>query len=167
VNQSPATPRWPWIHRAERFGRNLENLAVVLVLGGLVGLAGAQILLRNVFSAGLPWSDGLVRLGVLWLAVLGAVAASRDDRHLAIDLLARYASPQWRRWAAALSSAAAAFVTGLLTRYSWRFVQDSRSFGDVLLDQWPAWYFQAILPVGFALICYRYSLRSLKHLLGR
>src|SRR5690606_33547420 len=69
-----------WASRLERLGRLLEDALIVLLLGALVVLASAQILLRNVFSMGLAWSDGLVRMLVLWLALLGALAASRDGR---------------------------------------------------------------------------------------
>lgn len=129
------------------------------MLGGLILLSSAQILLRNVFSVGLPWADGLVRLMVLWLALLGAVAASRDHRHIAINLTERYLPAGLMRPVNVLVDTFAAVVAGALGWYSLRFVLDSREFGDVLLDGWPAWWFQIILPIGFGLIGYRYALR--------
>jgi TRAP-type C4-dicarboxylate transport system permease small subunit len=51
-------------------------------------------------------------------------------------------------------------VCGLLAWFSLRFVRDSREFGDVLLGDLPAWWFQLILPVGFGLIAYRYGVRA-------
>ena len=48
------------------------------------------------------------------------------------------------------------------------FVRMSHEFGDVLLGGIPAWLLQAILPVGFGLIAYRYTLfvaRDLRRLL--
>ena len=54
-----------------------------------------------------------------------------------------------------------AIVTGILAWYSAQFVLDSYEFGDRLLGTWPAWAFQLILPIGFALIAYRYTLRML------
>jgi TRAP-type C4-dicarboxylate transport system permease small subunit len=60
-----------------------------------------------------------------------------------------------------------AIVTGLLAWHSWRFVQDSRLYGDVLLNDWPAWIFQSILPIGFGLICYRYVVRAVQQLRGK
>ncbi len=61
-----------------------------MVLGGLVVFASAQIVLRNVFSIGLTWSDGLIRLVVLWLALLGALAASREGRHITMGAVTRW-----------------------------------------------------------------------------
>lgn len=154
----PAT-RHPWLERAERVGRWLENALLALMLGGLILLASAQILLRNFFSVGLSWADGLVRLMVLWLALLGAIAASRDHRHIAINLAERYLPAPVLRPIRLLVDAFTAVVAGVLAWHSLRFVLDSRAFGDVLLNGWPAWWFQSILPVGFALIAYRYALR--------
>jgi TRAP-type C4-dicarboxylate transport system permease small subunit len=125
-----------------------------------------QILLRNVFSIGITWGDGFIRLTVLWLALLGAMAASRDRKHLAIDVVGRFVSPRFRMVTATGTDLFTALVAGLLARYSWAFVRDSREFGDLLLNGLPAWTFQLILPVGFALVSYRYVLRSVQRLRG-
>lgn len=151
--------RHPWLERAEQVGRWLENTLLALMLGGLIVLASAQILLRNFFSVGLPWADGLVRLMVLWIALLGAIAASRDHRHIAINLAERYLPARLLRPVNRVVDAFTAAVAGVLAWYSLTFVLDSREFGDVLLDGWPAWWFQSILPIGFGLIAYRYALR--------
>ena len=46
---------------------------------------------------------------------------------------------------------------------AFEFVRDSRSYGDLLLGRFPAWWFESIMPVAFALIAYRFLL----HALGR
>lgn len=154
------------IGRLERFGRAVENVALITLLLSLIGLACAQILLRNAFSIGVPWIDELLRLILLWLAMVGAVAASREHKQIAIDVLSRFFSGPWMRWIELVTSLFTAAVTGILAFYSFRFVQLSREFEDVLLGDWPAWIFQAILPIAFALMCYRYVLRSIRSLLG-
>jgi TRAP-type C4-dicarboxylate transport system permease small subunit len=126
----------------------------------LILLASSQILLRNVFSVGLVWADGLIRLGVLWLALLGAVAASRDHKHISIDILTRVLPGPLRLAAVVLRNVFTSAICALLAWYSWSFVRDSREYGDVLLDNWPAWWFQVIMPVGFGLISYRYLVRT-------
>jgi TRAP-type C4-dicarboxylate transport system permease small subunit len=158
--------RLAWLVRAQRWGRCLEDVLIAALLAGLILLASAQIFLRNALSIGLPWADGLVRLTVLWLALLGAIAAGRDRRHIAVDVLGRNLPPQLRRAVDVLTNGFAAIVTGLLARYSWAFVEDSRAYGDVLVDGWPAWMLQLILPVGFGLLCYRYVVQALQRLAG-
>lgn len=156
----------PWLVRAEAIGRWLENAMLVALFSGLMLLAVAQILLRNGLSIGLPWADGVIRVTVLWLAVIGAVAASRDEKHIAINLAQRVLPQGFRRPASMLVEAFTATVCAWLAWYSWVFVRDSRDFGDLLFGDWPAWIFQLVLPAGFALIGYRYALRSLSRIVG-
>ncbi len=151
----------------ERFGRAVENVALITLLLGLIGLACTQILLRNVFSMGFPWIDELVRIVLLWLAMVGAVAATRDHKQIAIDLLSRFLADHWLRWIDLLTSLFAALVTGALCFYSLRFVRQSHEFEDLLLGDWPAWAFQIILPVAFGLMFYRYTIMTVIALLGR
>jgi TRAP-type C4-dicarboxylate transport system permease small subunit len=161
-----AATRRPWLQRAEALGRWLENALLLGLFSGLLALAVTQIFLRNVLSIGLPWADGLIRVAVLWIAVVGAIAASRDQKHIAINLSQRYLPARARRAVLILVEAFTAAVCGWLAWYSWVFVSDSRAFGDLLFGDWPAWIFQAILPVGFTLIGYRYGLRSLGRIVG-
>jgi len=147
-------------------GRWLENALLIGLFATLLLLATSQIVLRNLFSAGLPWADGLVRVLVLWLALIGAIAASRDHKHIAIDIVARSLPPVAARAAAFGVSLFTAGVAASFAWHSWRFVADSRAFGDVLVDGWPAWPLQLILPVGFGLIAYRYVLRAARALSG-
>lgn len=148
--------------RAAEIGRRIENAVLVVLLVALVALACGQIVLRNLFSVGIVWADGLIRLLVLWLALLGAVAASGERRHIAIDALIRVLPERARLAADALRGLFAAAVCALLARYSWSFVADSRAFGDLLLDGLPAWWFQLILPAGFALMACRFMLGAVR-----
>jgi TRAP-type C4-dicarboxylate transport system permease small subunit len=102
----------------------------------------------------------------LWIAILGAVAASRDGKQIAINLAPRLLPAHWSRRVLIVVEAFTAAVAAIMAWYAWTFVRDSRAFGDVMLGDWPAWVFQAILPIGFALIAYRYLLRAFGRLAG-
>lgn len=133
---------------------------LVLLLSLLVFFASSQILLRNVFSASLPWGDELIRLLVLWLALMGAIAASRDGRQIRIDVLSRL-FPQRVMWIPdGCATAFTAAVCALLSWQSARFVHDSWAYDDLLLGNAPAWLLQIILPLGFAVMAYRYAVRT-------
>lgn len=144
--------------RLERIGRFAEDAILVLILAAMIALASAQILLRNVFDVGFIWGDEALRMLVLWLAVAGAVAASRDDRHIRIDLLNRYLPPRGAAIVRIVVHAFTAGVAGVVAVYAFAFVRTSWEFGDVLLGSVPAWIPQAVLPLGFALIAWRYTL---------
>lgn len=147
-----------WLSRLDRAGRAAEDAVLVAILTGMILLAAGQILLRNFFDIGFIWSDEALRLMVLWIAVAGAVAASRNDKHINIAVLDRFLSPAIKAVVKLFIHAFTAAVCGIVTWHSIKFVQTSHEFGDLLLGAIPAWLPQMILPVGFGLICYRYSL---------
>ncbi len=151
--------------RLSRAGRALENALIVALLGGLILFSSAQILLRNVFSIGFTWSDGFTRLTVLWLALLGAIAASRDDRHITMGAVQRWLPARLKTAALVCADVFAAIFCAAFAYFAFAFVRDSRAFGDTLLDV-PAWWLQAIMPFAFALIAYRYAAQAMRRLRG-
>lgn len=154
-----------FLERADKAGRTAENALIVIILSGMILLAAGQIFLRNLMGLGLPWADEALRLMVLWVAMVGAVAASREGRHIAIDVLSKVLPETTRPWILLVVNGFTAVVSLTVAWYAWVFVADSYMFEDRLLEDLPAWIFQAVLPAGFLLIGYRYTvwfLRSLR-----
>lgn len=148
--------------RLEQAGKLAEDTLLVLILGSMILLAAGQILLRNFLDVGFIWGDELLRMLVLWLAVAGALAASRSDKHINIDVLNRFLPEQAALAVKIVVHLFTAVICGLVAWHSLAFVQTSREFEDVLLGNIPAWLLQSILPVGFGLMSWRYSLFTLK-----
>ena len=153
-----------WLARAARFGVALENALLVALLGFLVVFSFAQIVLRNVFSISVTWGDGLTRVVVLWLALLGALAASRDGRHIRMNALLQWLPPKLQLLTGVGSDLFGAAVSGVLAWLAFLFVRESR--GDVLLGQFPAWWFESVMPVAFALIAYRFVVHAVNRVRG-
>lgn len=154
--QRPANDLAGLLGWADRLGRLAENVFLGVLLFGMIGLAAAQVGSREILGQGIAWGDEALRLLVLWAAMAGAVAASRDEVHLRIDLASRFLPVRLVAVAAVVVDLFTAAVAGLLAWHSWRFVAESREFGDVVLGGQPAWVFQAVLPVAFILIAWRY-----------
>lgn len=150
--------RASWLDKADAAGRWLENALLALLLGGLIILAGGQIVLRNVFAEGFAWADPLLRILVLWVGMLGAVAASREDKHISIDVFSRILKGRALAIAKTIIAMFTAGVCGLLTWHTFRFVQDEYAWSDVTVAGLPIWIWQSILPIGFGLITWRYIL---------
>ena len=122
----------------------------------LISVAASQIFLRNFLDSGFIWADELLRIVVLWLALLGAVAAGRDDKQINIDVLSRFLPPAGKLVAQIVVDLFTAVVCGIATWASVMFVRESYQGGDELLGTLPAWVFQSIIPLAFALLSYRY-----------
>ncbi len=132
--------------------RRLENSLLVLFFCLLLGLTVTQIALRLFFGTGLSWADSLIRLLVIWTGFMGAVAASRDNRHIVIDLV-RYLAPARLRPVLARTTAVLAMLVCLvLAMVALRFVRDEAMYGGRTLAGLPSWLQMAILPVAFALM---------------
>jgi TRAP-type C4-dicarboxylate transport system permease small subunit len=155
------------LERLERAGKAMEDGLLVVVLAGMIVLATAQIILRNFFDTGFASSDELLRIAVLWIAMAGAVAAGRKDRHISIAVLDRFLPKGAKRWVRIVLDGFTAVVCGLLAWYSFEFVQESHAYGDVVLGNVPAWVVQGIMPLGFALLTWRYLVFVLRGLLGK
>jgi TRAP-type C4-dicarboxylate transport system permease small subunit len=155
-----------WWARVDRVARSIETWLIFVVLGGLILLGAAQIVLRNFFSIGFAWGDGLARLAVLWIGLLGALAASRDGRHITMGALARWLPPRLRVVAGVCGALFGAAVSAVLAWSSWSFVSDSREFGDTLLGNVPAWMLQAIMPAAFALMALQFAVDAFKRARG-
>ena len=145
--------------RLDRVAALVERVVdaiLVLLLTALVTLAGAQILLRNLFDSGLLWADPAVRVLVLWVALLGAMAAARRGRHITVDIVARLLPPRRAAPIRALTDLFTAAVCGVLAWQAGRLVVMEWEAGTMAVGNVPTWVAQLIVPVGFAVIGLRY-----------
>ena len=133
----------------------------MLLLGALMALAAAQILMRNLLESGLPWADPLLRLTVLWLALAGALAATREDKHIRIDLLSRFLSERAAAWTHRFTAAFAAVVCALLCWHAGRLAWLEYLDGTRVPPGVPAWAAELVIPLGFGLMALRFALRAL------
>lgn len=147
-----------WLAAIDRALLRVEDLLLVTLLAGMIALSLTSMVLRWLGS-GLAPIDPLLRHGVLWLGLLGGVAATRSGRHVQIGAVARLLPP----WAAALShrllAAVSAGVCAVLAHASWRFVIDERAAGTQAFGGLPLWILQLVLPGGMILLTLRFLLQ--------
>ena len=140
-------------------GKIEDWLLAILVLI-LVVLAGAQIILRNLFDTGLSWADPLLRALVLWTGMLGALAAVRDDKHIALDVLQRFLTPGMQRMSRVFTLGFAAVMCAAMAWFSVDLVKIDLASGSNAFAGVPSWLIESILPVGFGLMALRFALRA-------
>lgn len=144
------------LKRLESWGTAAENASLVLLLGAMMILAVGQIVLRIFFSIGFVWTDELISLMVLWIALIASIAATRSNKHLRIDILSHFVPEKYARFPRIIVDAFAAAVCGVLAWHSVRYVE--LFFEDTVLTDFPAWIAYSVLPVSLALMCYRFAL---------
>jgi len=144
-----------WQRWNETLGR-IEKFLVAALLSVMILLAFSQIALRNILSTGISWGDPLVRYLVLWVGFIGASLATKEGKHITIEIFSRWFPGQRSLYLKAISYLVSAFVCGLLTFAGWTFVQNEAQMGATSFLNIPAWIPQIIIPVTFALITLRF-----------
>jgi TRAP-type C4-dicarboxylate transport system permease small subunit len=134
----------------------LEEGLLVVLLSAMILLASWQILMRNLYDSGLFWADPALRMLVLWLALLGAIAATRDDRHIRIDLFSRFLSVRGKAWVQAVNDLFSSLVCGLIAWHGGRLVYFEWQDGSQLFGGLPAWAGELIIPLGFGIMAARF-----------
>ena len=155
-----------FLSRLDNAGRLLENIILVSLLSGMMLLAVGQIVLREVFGTGIIWADELVRLVVLWLAMMGAMAACREDRHIRIDALSHLFSDNVISGIRIVVDLFAAGVCAVIAWHAYRYLQLEIEFEDTVLVNTPAWIAHVVIPIGFAVFGYRFLVSVVKRLVG-
>lgn len=131
---------------------------LVSMLAAMVVLAVTQIVYRNVSGGGIAWIDPLLRMLVLWVALSGAVIASRTDNHIRIDFFARYITGKYYIYIKRIVHAYCVFICAVIAWYSVSFVRMDYEYETEAFAGIPAWITELIIPVAFGLMAFRYFL---------
>jgi TRAP-type C4-dicarboxylate transport system permease small subunit len=144
------------LERLNRLATRIEEGLLVLMLSSMILLATIQILLRNLFDSGLFWADPALRMLVLWLALLGAIAATREQRHIRIDLLSRYLNDRGKAVLQGINDLFSALICALIGWHAARLVYFEWQDGTQLFGGLPTWLCELIIPVGFGVMALRF-----------
>jgi TRAP-type C4-dicarboxylate transport system permease small subunit len=147
--------------RLDRATRMIEGGVFCLVLGLMILFSGLQVVLRNLFHHGLLWIDPLARTLVLWVAFIGAMAATSQGRHLHIDVIKRQFSPERGRRLGRILSFAAALCCAFMAEGAFVYLREEAGHGSALFWGIPSWAAQSILLWGFALLTYRFLVQMI------
>lgn len=142
-----------WILTVEH--RLLDGL-LCLMLVVMIVLACLQIGLRTLFSGGLLWADSLLRYLVLWCGLLGAVVATRERKHIGIDVVGYLVPERVKPWITLVIDIFSVGIAATLTWASFIFVRNERLFGGSPLLDVPSWMWNLIFPVAFFLITFHF-----------
>ena len=146
------------ITRLIRLVNKVEDWLLISMLAVMVLLAVTQIIYRNVIGGGVIWIDPLLRTLVLWVALSGAVIASRNDNHIRIDFFAKYISGKYYLHIKRAVHFYCALVCAVVAWYSVAFVRMDYEFGTEAFAGVPAWLTELIIPIAFGMMALRYFL---------
>ncbi len=142
-----------WIDEKLSF---VEKSLLVIFLCLMVSLASFQVILRNIFNNPIFWIDSLLRHLVLFVGFIGGAQATRINKHISVDILARLLTDKKKLIVSVIVNLFAIVITVVLAKTAWGFVMIEKEFGEVLNFGLQIWIVQIIIPFGFGLIGFRF-----------
>ena len=151
--------------RTDEIINRVEQTLIIILLSLMILTASSQIVLRNLFATGLSWADPLVRNLVLWVGFIGAAIATKEGKHITIDVISHWIPSRSKIFTDVITQLFSSCICGLLTLAALKFIKGEAQMGGVTFFGIPAWVPQIILPVTFGVMALRFGLRSVKDLL--
>jgi len=153
---------------------SLERWVIISFLSLMVIFTFIQVCLRGLYTHGhvqwanelmgrIDWSEPLVRLLVLWLTFLGASLITGENKHIKIDLFSTLLPKKWRPVREFILSIVCVIISATMLFVCAGYVKIEMQFGGTLFLSLPSWIGELILPVGFALILFRFFLKTVEN----
>jgi TRAP-type C4-dicarboxylate transport system permease small subunit len=148
-------------NRLDEIIARVEQFLLAVTLSAMILVAFLQIVLRNFFGTGLSWADPLVRYLVLWAGFTGAALATREGKHIQIDVFSQWLPGVSNRIIQLIVHLFSSFICGLLTYAAFVFIRNEAQIsGNTFLDI-PVWIPQLIICISFGLMALRFGFRAL------
>lgn len=137
--------------------RDFEKIVCAILFLAMTALGFVNVVIRYGTNYSFAASEELLVNGFLLLTVFGAAIAARRGEHLAVTMVHEVLPRALWGPILLLSVLLSVALLSLSAWFSWEAMMNirrvgMRSYGLGL----PAWYYQAALPLGFALIILRY-----------
>lgn len=149
--------------------RLLQFETFLLVAGFLMILivAVTQIFLRNVFDMGIIWADTFLRISVLWLGMMGALVASRNNNHISMNLGQKYLSEKNLHWVKIIIYFFTAGICLIVTWFGINLVLMEYEEAGLAFSKIPVWITVSIIPIAFCVMGLRYLTLSILLISGQ
>ncbi len=139
-----------------------------IILLAIIVMTAVQVVLRYVFSAPLTWPEELSAILLIWLTFVGAVALTRRNDHIRVELVEEFAGPRIARWLDILFDIATIVFLALIISGGWDLIQ------LLTFERTPALRLRisiivAVVPITAAIMIVFYVftvLRNLRNLIG-
>ena len=150
--------RW---NRLDEIIARAEQLLLAIMLSSMILLAFLQIVLRNFFATGLSWADPMVRYLVLWAGFTGAALATKEGKHIKIDVFSQWLPGLGNRIIHLITNLFSFFICGLLTYAAFVFIRNEAQISGATFLDIPVWILQLIICISFSLMAMRFGFHAL------
>lgn len=145
-----------------------EELLNGTILLGATGILFVNVILRYLFHNSTTWAEEAIRYIIVWVTFVGGSICARQGDHVGIELFTSMAPPVIRKALKILADLLSIIFLILLTYYGWLAMKtviltNQRSPAMLM----PIWIVYLALPLGSALMAFRFSYTLIQSLTGK
>ncbi|MGE5169162.1 MAG: TRAP transporter small permease [Rudaea sp.] len=146
----------------------LEEGAIAFLLAVMTIITFGQVIARYVFNYSFVWALELVTFLFAWLIFLGMSYGVRVGSHIGVDALVKLLAPRGQR-AVGIIATLCCIAYALIVLYGgWIYMSKMRELGTLAQDlPFPVWIPQLIVPLGAALLAFRFGQVLFRLVTGR
>jgi C4-dicarboxylate transporter DctM subunit len=141
-------------------GTAFERWALVAIVLAMVLLPTLEAAVRRLTGGSVPGAAVYTEHLTLWVGFLGAMLATATGHHLALSTVDFLPAGWPRNLARAFGSAVTTLVCAVLAYASFDMLLLDKGRVDTLAGGVPEWWFETVMPVGFAVMSVRGALKA-------
>jgi C4-dicarboxylate transporter DctQ subunit len=146
----------------------LEENFIALLLAAMTLITFSQVISRYFFNTGAVWVLELTTYLFAWLVLFGMSYGVRVGAHIGVDAMTQYLPPNWQRFFAILAALLCLAYCVLLFMGGIHYIHTIYDLGieseDLQIQQWIPY---SILPIGLALLFFRFAQVIIKIIKGK
>lgn len=140
----------------KKYGKRFIELAIdnmgAMIMLIIIILVFLQVITRYIFKNPLFWSEELARYFLIWLTMVGAVMAFKDEEHLKIEVFVRLLSSKYQKLFYLFSDLIIIFVSSVLLFYGYSFAILNSSQYTPSISWLSLFWICLAIPIGSGLI---------------
>jgi tripartite ATP-independent transporter DctM subunit len=141
-------------------GTGLERWSLVAIVLAMVVLPTLEAVVRRLSGASVPGAAVYTEHLTLWVGFIGAMLATASGHHLALSTVDFLPKGWPRDLARGFGSAVTTLVCAVLAYASFDMLLLDKGRVDTLAGGVPEWWFEIIMPFGFAAMALRGALKA-------
>ena len=143
----------------------LEEIFLVILMIAATLLVAAQVVTQFILKVPLPWSEEIARYMFLWLTWVGAAYATKERKHVRIDIVYEKLPEAGKKICTVISTVIWIIFLAIMVYLSVRLTRSVASGGQIAIGSGiPMWIPYASIPVGMGLMLFRLIQNSVKDL---
>ena len=136
--------------------QRLEEIFLVILMVAAVIIVAMQVITRYVLKIPLPWSEEIARYMFLWLTWVGAAYATKERRHVNIDIVYSRLNRFGQTVCTIISTVVWIVFLCVMSYLSLKLTLSVASGGQIAIGSGlPMWVPYASIPTGMILMVFR------------